>query len=259
MEAKTAHDFNGSAQDELSFKKGMVIKIINNQEDTNWFKAELDGKTGFVPANYIEMLPHEWYHGMIKRSDAEDTLLRPAVPDGAFLFRESESSPGGFSLSVRVNNKTGIHVQHFKILRDDAGKYFLWVYKFNSLNELITYHKTASVSRLENIYLLHSHPKGGSGGGAVAPAPRQAAPIQQQAAPVQQQVIQQQPPRPAAPVQQQAAVKTVTALYDFAPQESGELRFRKGDLVTVTDDTDPNWWKGQCHGEKGLFPASYVG
>ena len=52
---------------------------------------------------------------------------------------------GGFSLSVRVRNHTGIHVQHFKVLRDDVGKYFLWVVKFNSLNELINYHKTASV------------------------------------------------------------------------------------------------------------------
>lgn len=36
-------------------------------------------------------------------------------------------------------------MQHFKILRDDGGKYFLWVTKFNSLNELINYHKTSSV------------------------------------------------------------------------------------------------------------------
>ena len=36
-------------------------------------------------------------------------------------------------------------MQHFKILRDDSGKYFLWVVKFNSLNELISHHKTNTV------------------------------------------------------------------------------------------------------------------
>ena len=41
--------------------------------------------------------------------------------------------------------RTGLNIQHFKVLRDDAGKYFLWVVKFNSLNELITYHKSSSV------------------------------------------------------------------------------------------------------------------
>lgn len=42
-------------------------------------------------------------------------------------------------------------VQHFKVLRDGAGKYFLWVAKFNSLNELVDYHRTSSVSRSQTI------------------------------------------------------------------------------------------------------------
>jgi growth factor receptor-binding protein 2 len=44
-------------------------------------------------------------------------------------------------------------VQHFKVLRDGAGKYFLWVVKFNSLNELVDYHRTSSVSRTQQIFL----------------------------------------------------------------------------------------------------------
>ena len=44
-------------------------------------------------------------------------------------------------------------IQHFKVLRDGSGKYFLWVVKFDSLNELVKYHRTASVSRSQTIYL----------------------------------------------------------------------------------------------------------
>ena len=44
-------------------------------------------------------------------------------------------------------------VQHFKVLRDGAGKYFLWIVKFDSLNQLIEYHRTTSVSRGPNIIL----------------------------------------------------------------------------------------------------------
>lgn len=44
-------------------------------------------------------------------------------------------------------------VQHFKVLRDAAGKFFLWVVKFNSLNELVEYHRTSSVSRSQNVML----------------------------------------------------------------------------------------------------------
>jgi hypothetical protein len=44
-------------------------------------------------------------------------------------------------------------VQHFKVLRDGMGKYFLWVVKFDSINELIEYHRTTSVNRGQNLLL----------------------------------------------------------------------------------------------------------
>ena len=28
------------------------------EEDKNWYKAELDGKEGYVPCNYIDMKPY---------------------------------------------------------------------------------------------------------------------------------------------------------------------------------------------------------
>lgn len=50
----------------------------------------------------------------------------------------------------------------------------------------------------------------------------------------------------------------VQALYDFVPQESGELDFRRGDVITVTDRSDENWWNGEIGNRKGIFPATYV-
>lgn len=237
MESKALHDFKATAPDELSFTKGAIVKIINCEGDQNWYQAELKGKTGFIPANYVEMLEHDWFHGQIKRVAAEQTLLQ-CSNEGAFLFRESESTPGGFSLSVRVHNRSGVHVQHFKILRDEQGKYFLWVVKFNSLNELINYHKTSSVSRTEDIFLKWACAKNG-GGRSITDSGKAA-------------------PPPAQPKPSGGGGRVVTAQYNFEPQEAGELRFRKGDVITVTDSSDANWWKGTCNGETGLFPASYV-
>ena len=47
----------------------------------------------------------------------------------------------------------GESVQHFKILRDGGGRYFLWIVKFESINELLEYHRSSSVSRSQTIYL----------------------------------------------------------------------------------------------------------
>lgn len=54
---------------------------------------------------------------------------------------------------VSNNCRCSDGVQHFKVLRDAQGKFFLWVVKFNSLNELVEYHRTASVSRSQDVKL----------------------------------------------------------------------------------------------------------
>lgn len=50
-------------------------------------------------------------------------------------------------------------MQHFKVLRDAQGKFFLWVVKFSSLNELVEYHRTASVSRSQDVKLKDMVPE----------------------------------------------------------------------------------------------------
>ncbi|XP_063614904.1 growth factor receptor-bound protein 2-like [Penaeus indicus] len=109
MEAIAKHDFNATAEDELSFRKGQILKVLNMEDDMNWFRAELDGREGLIPSNYIEMKSHEWYYGRITRADAEKLLLNKH--EGAFLIRVSESSPGDFSLSVNVASDANVNPQ----------------------------------------------------------------------------------------------------------------------------------------------------
>ncbi|GCB86330.1 hypothetical protein scyTo_0027010, partial [Scyliorhinus torazame] len=47
-------------------------------------------------------------------------------------------------------------VQHFKVLRDGKGHYFLWSEKFDSLNKLVEYYKGSSISKTTQIYLRDS-------------------------------------------------------------------------------------------------------
>ncbi|KAF6094904.1 hypothetical protein HJG60_011971 [Phyllostomus discolor] len=73
---------------------------------------------------------------------------------GAFLIRESESSPGEFSISVNY----GDQVQHFKVLREASGKYFLWEEKFNSLNELVDFYHTTTIAKKRQVFLRDEEP-----------------------------------------------------------------------------------------------------
>uniref|UniRef100_A0A8C9L7S6 GRAP protein n=1 Tax=Pavo cristatus TaxID=9049 RepID=A0A8C9L7S6_PAVCR len=92
--------------------------------------------------------PGRWYAGRISRQVAEELLLKRRYV-GAFLIRESESAPGEFSISVNY----GQHVQHFKVLRERNGKYFLWEEKFNSLNELVDFYRTTTIAKKQQIFL----------------------------------------------------------------------------------------------------------
>ena len=39
--------------------------------------------------------------------------------------------------------------------------------------------------------------------------------------------------------------KLYQAAYDFQAEDESELSMRKGDVVRVTETTDPNWWSGK--------------
>ena len=65
-------------------------------------------------------------------------------------------------------------------------------------------------------------------------------------------------PQPIAPEPRSARPSRVRALYDFEPDEPGELAFHRGDVIRVLDSVYEQWWRGELRHQVGIFPVNYV-
>ncbi|XP_068958925.1 GRB2-related adapter protein 2 isoform X2 [Petaurus breviceps papuanus] len=106
---------------------------------------------------------------------------------GFFIIRASQSSPGDFSISVRHEED----VQHFKVMRDAKGHYFLWTEKFQSLNQLVNFYRTSSISKQKHIYLRDGSREDQVAPGDAEPRGERASDMR---APFLQHSVQQPPP-----------------------------------------------------------------
>ena len=52
--ATALYDYDATSAEEISFKEGSVLSIVDASE-VDWWKAEKDGKIGLVPATYLEL------------------------------------------------------------------------------------------------------------------------------------------------------------------------------------------------------------
>ncbi|XP_058838325.1 tyrosine-protein kinase Abl isoform X1 [Topomyia yanbarensis] len=153
------YDFKAGGENQLSLRKGEQVRILSYNKSGEWCEAHSDsGHVGWVPSNYVTPLnsleKHSWYHGPISRNAAE-YLLSSGI-NGSFLVRESESSPGQRSISLRYDGR----VYHYRISEDSDGKVYVTAEaKFNTLAELVHHHSVLHEGHGLITPLLYPAPK----------------------------------------------------------------------------------------------------
>lgn len=99
---------------------GEKLRVLGYNQNGEWSEVRSKNGQGWVPSNYItpvnSLEKHSWYHGPVSRSAAE--YLLSSLINGSFLVRESESSPGQLSISLRYEGR----VYHYRINTASDGK-----------------------------------------------------------------------------------------------------------------------------------------
>ncbi|KAF3932069.1 Endophilin-A2 [Dactylellina cionopaga] len=78
----------------------------------------------------------------------------------------------------------------------------------------------------------------------------------EKANPVETPAYQAAPPA----YQHPPTLSVVTALYDYAASDAGDLALKAGETINVTEYVNADWWRGVnvANNQTGIFPKSYV-
>jgi fyn-related kinase len=145
-------NYEQRSENDLSFKKGDILEILDCETLPGWWIAEhfdytqQKKRTGYIPSQYVAKLQsvesNSWYFGTTKRIEAEKLLLLQFNQTGSYLIRTSDSSNHAYSLSLRDKDS----VKHYRIRRlDEDGTYYIArKITFKTINELVDYYSKTS-------------------------------------------------------------------------------------------------------------------
>ncbi|XP_064408285.1 tyrosine-protein kinase Lck isoform X8 [Latimeria chalumnae] len=141
------YNYEPAHDGDLGFQEGEKLQIL--EESGEWWRALslTTGNEGFIPYNFVakfnSLETEPWFFKDIGRKDAERQLLAPGNMQGSFLVRESETTKGSFSLSVRdLDQSQGEVVKHYKIRNMDNGGFYISPrITFKSLTDLVHHYQ----------------------------------------------------------------------------------------------------------------------
>ncbi|KAL2099769.1 hypothetical protein ACEWY4_004163 [Coilia grayii] len=78
---RTLYDFTGNDAEDLPFKKGEILIILDKPEEQWWSAKSKEGRVGMIPVNYVEKLmrpPHPGQAGLSTRNSNSYGIPEPA-------------------------------------------------------------------------------------------------------------------------------------------------------------------------------------
>ena len=188
----------------------------------------------------IIMIFCSWYLGAIDRKEAEKLLMDAANDSGSFLIRDSKSSPGNYSLSIRDARK----VKHHKIRKLDDGGYFVTSqFTFETIPELVAHYSKPSEGLLKNPCVI-----------------KRPQIVELSKIPHLPQIGNKLGTKSQDTSQLASKFPVFVAKYDYIATTDNDMGFKKGDLLYIINNDEGDWWfaRSKDTGQEGYIPYNYV-
>ena len=89
IEAIAIHDYEARSSEEISFQKGQTVYVVQQTDDGNWWDGFLGNKRGYIPTQYVEIVPYDER----PKSPAPGAFQRqPSMPDNPDVAQSVKTS-----------------------------------------------------------------------------------------------------------------------------------------------------------------------
>ncbi|XP_069794310.1 neutrophil cytosol factor 2 isoform X2 [Narcine bancroftii] len=225
---------------ELELKSGNIVFLLQWGHD-NWATVMFNNKTGLVPSNYLELLePTKEERLSSPDIPAPPRTTAPEKPLG--VKDENVPSPGVMEPSKKIQRKNctlpkscivKIHFKYSVAVRVKPGLLL------SEMMGVICRKFNVSEKRLELSYKSQ--------------AESELVPI----------TSENKMKEVWSEVSNQRLViwckfLEVVALYDYIVSAPVDLSFQEGDIIQVLAQVNDNWLEGQCKGNTGIFPVTFI-
>ncbi|XP_057596406.1 intersectin-2 isoform X6 [Hippopotamus amphibius kiboko] len=281
LKAQALCSWTAKKDNHLNFSKHDIITVLEQQE--NWWFGEVHGGRGWFPKSYVKIIPGsevkreepEALYAAVNKKPAsaactvgeEYVALYPysSVEPGDLTFTEGEeilvTQKDGEWWTGSIGDRTGIFPSNYVKPKDQES--------FGNASKSGTSNKKPEIAQVTSAYVA-------SGSEQLSLAPGQLILIlKKNTSGWWQGELQARGKKrqkgwfPASHVKLLGpsserttpafhAVCQVIAMYDYTAHNGDELSFSKGQLISVLNKDDPDWWQGEISGVTGLFPSNYV-
>ena len=172
-----------------------------------------------------------------------------ANASGSFLVRESKSSPGSYSLSIRDAQK----VNHHKIQKLDGGGYFVTPqFTFASIPELIAHYSKQSDGLLKSPCVTNKPQTAG--------LTTFKDPFSEKSSSKDKQIGNKLGTKSQDMSQLKSNYPLFVGNYDYSAIADDELSFKEGDLLYFISVEEEGWWfaRSKDTGQEGYIPSNFV-